>query len=839
MSDPGWIYLVTASLPLLASLVLLVLRQRAKYLAGWIAVGALTVSAILSLVGLLLYQHHVQFAKDQLQQVQPWSGSFIWMKLSHLLYENSGRLGFAADAPGIELRLGYQVDSLTTFLFMLITLVALAIHLVAVRSMWKEHKPDLYDALAHTHRPGRYPQFFMLLSFFTGVMLHLVLAANLLQLFVCWELVGLASYFLIGFYREQPLALKASRKAFLMNRVGDVGFLVGIVILFTFTGTLSLITVKEDVYNVLGNVVMEDGLPKKRIDQLNIADALRVPARDSHDEPFAEKGAEAGQICRVNEARNSRGKLRLELAEQGTQVVVWNQETLNGHYDKPLRGRLDAFNAKLIGGHGQGFRTMPYWLLGLAGLGLFLGCIGKSAQIPLQTWLPDAMAGPTPVSALVHSATMVAAGVYLLARIYPVLVPEVLLIIAYVGVVTAFYGASCAMVQTDVKRLLAFSTMSQLGLMLAGIGVGGWAMGLFHLATHACCKALLFLGTGAVVDCCQSVQDISRLGGLRRRMPWLAWLMLFACLSLVGLPLLPGWYSKDGILEALISFSSLNQTHLTLAIAPLITSALTAAYLTRFYWLLFMGESRDGAVTSNAVDIAGLLRWPLVALALLALVLVWLPHPLAMEKSNTVRLINQSEPAAVLDSTAGTWATSAGQLAGHYFNKESWLRPLGEQFHLTPFTLTACLTFALSLLGGLITVRRYHRKPAVPWGRPAGTLQYFLFDGWHWDRLLSRCFVQPCLLLGRFLQMLDRWLWDGLVHGFGRLARLLAFAERRLDEQLIDGLVQQTARITQASGLALRQVQTGTLRFYVALLLLVVVAVSGVIMAMTFFNIRY
>jgi NADH-quinone oxidoreductase subunit L len=548
MSHPGLLYVLAASLPLLTTLVLLIARQRARTWAGWLAAGVLSITVALSVTGLVLHQQHVQHLRDQLLPVEPWTGSIVWMKLTHLFYDNTGRLGFATDTPGIELQLGYQVDSLTTFLFVLISLVALAIHLVAIRSMWKEHKSDIYDPLAKVHRPGRYPQFFLLLSAFTSVMLHLVLADNLVQLFACWELVGLMSYLLIGFYREQQVAQTAARKAFVMNRVGDAGLLVGIVILFTFTGTLSLVTVREDVIDVLGNPVVEQGVIKKRIDRLSLADALRVPAKDSHEESFTDKGAEAGQICRVNRTVTRQGKQRLEIAATGSDVVVWNQETLNGHYDKPMRGRFDAFNPKLIGGHGQGLRTIPYYVLVIAGLGLVLGCLGKSAQWPLQTWLPDAMAGPTPVSALVHSATMVAAGVYLLARLFPILLPEVLLGVAYVGVATALYGALCALVQTDVKRLLAYSTMSQLGLMMAAIGVGAWTVALWHLATHACCKALLFLGTGSVVDQCHGVQDISRLGGLRRNMPWLAGLMLFGCLSLMGLPFLPGWYSKDGIL---------------------------------------------------------------------------------------------------------------------------------------------------------------------------------------------------------------------------------------------------------------------------------------------------
>lgn len=833
MMNPGLLYVIAACLPLLASVLLFGLRRSGKRFAGWVVAASLFASAILSIVGLVLYQQHVQLAKSNLQTVQPWTGSFVWMELSELLYENTGNLGYTADTPGIELRLGYQVDSLTTFLFTLITLVALCIHLVAIRSMRKELKPELYEVTVHCHRPGRYVQFFQLMGFFTSVMLHLVLADNLLQLFICWELVGLASYFLIGFYREQPVALAASRKAFIMNRAGDVGFLLGIFILLTATGTLSLVTIREEVRDVLGNVVMEDGVAKKRISQLSISDALRTPAVDSHDEPFAEKGAEAGAMSRVNQVRSSSGRRKLELAEAGTDVVIWNQQTLNGHFDKPDKRRYDAFNPKKIGQHGQGLRTIPYWLLGCAGLGLFFGCIGKSAQIPLQTWLPDAMAGPTPVSALVHSATMVAAGVYLIARLFPILIPEVLLVVAYVGVATAFYGAVCAMMQTDLKRILAYSTMSQLGFMMAGVGVGGWAVALFHLATHACCKAMLFLGAGAVADSCNYVQDARRLGGLRQRMPVLALLMLLTCLSLAGLPFLPGWYSKDGILEALLSFSSLDNKHVLLITLPVITTALTGAYLLRFWWLLFMGESRDAEATSTASDVTGLVRWALYALGLLALVLVWLPHPLAMSGSWSMKLLQQSEPAAVREETTIPLAGAAEQIASGYFKTESWLRPVTDTLHLGPHSVTIVLALVLTLLGMLYAWRTVHWSQA---SRPPSALQAFLTLGW--DRVLWSCFVKPIQQVGHLLQLADRWLWDGIIHLVAKFARGVAYAERQFDERLIDGLVNQSAKLTHGSGLALRQLQTGNLRFYLMLLLATAVLAGCTIVGISWWMLR-
>src|SRR5258708_19190401 len=205
-----------------------------------------------------------------------------------------------------------------------------------------------------------------------------------------------------------------------------------------------------------------------------------------------------------------------------------------------------------------------------AGLGVFAGCVGKSAQFPLQTWLPDAMEGPTPVSALVHSATMVAAGVYLAGRFYPMFLPEVLLTIAYVGCITLFVAATIAVVATDIKKVLAYSTVSQLGYMVLALGVGGWAAGLFHLFTHACFKALLFLGSGSVIHGCHHEQEMTKMGGLYPKMKITAITMLIGVLTIAGTPLFSGWYSKDAILAQAIGFVTVHPEHFLLFALPLI-----------------------------------------------------------------------------------------------------------------------------------------------------------------------------------------------------------------------------------------------------------------------------
>ncbi|MFM8220094.1 MAG: proton-conducting transporter membrane subunit, partial [Planctomycetaceae bacterium] len=251
-------------------------------------------------------------------------------------------------------------------------------------------------------------------------------------------------------------------------------------------------------------------------------------------------------------------------------------------------------------------RTIPYFLLIAAGLGIFAGCVGKSAQFPLQTWLPDAMEGPTPVSALVHSATMVAAGVYLVGRFYPMFTPEVLLTIAYVGCVTAFMAATIAVVATDIKKVLAYSTISQLGYMMLGLGVGGWGAGLFHLVTHAFFKSLMFLASGSVIHGCHHVQEMPQMGGLRKKMPITAIAMLVGVIAIAGLAIpgtpiaFSGYHSKDAVVASALTFSELNPAHFLLFYIPLAGAGITAFYMFRLWFYTFAGEPRDAHVYEHA-----------------------------------------------------------------------------------------------------------------------------------------------------------------------------------------------------------------------------------------------
>ena len=335
---------------------------------------------------------------------------------------------------------GFSVDSLTVVMLLVVTVVASMVQIYSVGYM---------------HGDKRYPRYFAYLSLFSSAMLALVIANNLLLLFMSWEIVGLTSYLLIGFWFEKPSAMRAAKKAFLVTRVGDVGFLAGMILLYLTTGSLTL---------------------------------------------FGPAG-------------------------------------------------LFANTSKL-----QAIMHIGPWgipLAAMAGLLLFCGAVGKSAQFPLHVWLPDAMEGPTPVSALIHAATMVAAGVYLVARMYPIYLSDTsgiaLHTVAYIGAFTALFAATIGIAQNDIKRVLAYSTISQLGYMIMSLGVFGYVAAIFHLMTHAFFKAQLFLASGSVIHG-TGTQDMREMGGLKKKMPTTYWTMLIATLALCGIPLTAGGFSKEEIL---------------------------------------------------------------------------------------------------------------------------------------------------------------------------------------------------------------------------------------------------------------------------------------------------
>jgi NADH-quinone oxidoreductase subunit L len=472
-------------LPLLAAAAGALLKQRQRGLAASLAIGSMIVALGLSCAAFLTAVHHSAAGKAAPQIV-----NFFWFRAGDPLITSTA------------LRLGWMLDPLAAVMLVMVSLVGLLIFIYSLGYM------------AHD---DNFTRFFCFLSLFASAMLGLVIANSLLLLFICWEIVGLTSYLLIGFWYHKPSAAAAAKKAFITTRVGDLALLLGMVWLYSETGTLLFY--------------------------------------------------DAGKGC----------------------------------LEQSALARLVA-------------QTTGIGLAASTGIGLliFCGAIGKSGQVPLHVWLPDAMEGPTPVSALIHAATMVAAGVFLVARVYPLMaatpagpgaVSAALQVVAWVGTITAVFAASIAIAQTDIKRILAYSTVSQLGFMMLGLGVGGVAVGMFHLITHAFFKALLFLGAGSVIHGCHEEQDIRRLGGLRKLMPVTFATYAVGMLALSGFPLFfSGFWSKEEILHHARGWITPVPFYL-----GVFAALLTAFYMTRQVCYVFFGSSRSSrrkeAQTVDASDV--------------------------------------------------------------------------------------------------------------------------------------------------------------------------------------------------------------------------------------------
>src|ERR1700733_940118 len=449
MASTVWIvrYLwLIPALPLLAAGIGALLKQRQRRFAATIAIGAMGISLVLALAAFAHLLH----------EQQRLFFNFAWMQ-----------------AGSDWVKLGWMLDPLAALMLVMVTFVGLLIF--------------IYSA-AYMHHDENFARFFCFLSLFAGAMLGLLIANSLLLLFMCWEVVGLTSYLLIGFWYERPAAAAAAKKAFITTRIGDLGLLLGMVWLYRQTGTLL----------------------------------------------FYDHGAG----CMEHPALSS-------LATQATGIALL----------------------------------------------IFCGAVGKSGQLPLHVWLPDAMEGPTPVSALIHAATMVAAGVYLVARVYPLMsvTASALEVVTWVGALTAIFAAVVAVAQDDIKRILAYSTISQLGYMMIGLGVGGVAIGVFHLIAHAFFKALLFLGAGSVIHGLVGEQDIREMGGVRKWMPVTFATYSVGTLALCGFPLLfSGFWSKDAILHAAYGWNVSRAPFYLGAIGAL----LTAFYMTRQVCYVFFGSRR-------------------------------------------------------------------------------------------------------------------------------------------------------------------------------------------------------------------------------------------------------
>ncbi len=777
MSWQVGLYAAAVLIPLFAFAIEVIFIRQLKRLCAYIATGAIGLSFVLSLVGFLDYylveaqgvfaEHHAaspaeagvlgEHTAEALEHHEAhgphvWQASFDWVLLGG--QQLTGPSGDPLAGKALTFPIGVYIDNLSVIMFLMVSFIAMLIHIYS---------------MGYMHDDSRYPRFFAYLSLFCFSMLGLVASSNVFMIFIFWELVGVCSYLLIGFWYEEKVNADAANKAFIVNRIGDVGMLIGLGILWTSLGTFSFQEISEGLHGPTGE---------------------------------------------FRTAPDSSGQ---DVVEFHTAVAV--PATEHAH---PIR--------------------MPYWLLSVAGLGVFAGCVGKSAQFPLHVWLPDAMAGPTPVSALIHAATMVAAGVYLVGRFFPVFTYPVLLYIAYTGGVTLLIAATIAMVQTDYKKVLAYSTVSQLGFMMLGLGVGGRAAGLFHLLTHAFFKALLFLGAGSVYHSVHTY-EMPALGGLLKKMPITALTMLVGTLAISGVPFFSGFYSKDAILAAAIARVAEEPQHFLLFLLPAVGATLTALYMFRMWFLTFAGESRgfpqvahvasahvhdeehtlaqeevahghgadhhDLNPAAHAHESEPIMTWPLILLAVCSIFLgwtVWIGLPVGTPVLE--KMIEYGEPTTVIESH---WA--------HWY-------ALGCSLGIAAIGIgLGALYYAPANLPYFVSTRLSPARAAQQFAP-----LYRLFKNkWYFDEIYWAVFVRPCLALARFCGRVDKFLVDGLVNGMAYLTERLSHLDGIFDKVGVDGLVNLVGQMVYVAGDRSRAIQTGKLRNYLLFLAAGLVAMFFVV----------
>jgi len=871
---PGQIYVAVTLLPLVSFVVLLLLGGLRQFLrtyrsgaAGeviyqalggdrpprwpaFIALAAIGGAFVLSLIGFICYasdnfggnklETRKQEAENKLAKLEyrleegQYTGEVQRINLEHEIKDQkivvaglnerwSGRITWASlqlpflndPERGTKLELGFYIDTLAASMFLMVTFVASLIHLFSIGYMSDEEGVIVEDHQVHgedgghLHRRGRFGRFFMYLSLFCFSMLNLILADNLFQVFLSWELVGICSYLLIGFYFERQSASNASNKAFITNRVGDAGFVIGLLIVWTFCGTFNF----QDIFR-----------------------QLRSPFQDAQETPLKN----AGNFAR-GEVTEQGGKPRFAFDKNGSQTLLFPREgqVKNHQLENGLVVRRDGRDVSLLATTAprpNQYFTMPYWLLVAAGLGIFLGCVGKSAQFPLHVWLPDAMEGPTPVSALIHAATMVAAGVYLVGRCYPMFPPETLLTIAYTGGITLFIAATIAVVMTDIKKVLAYSTVSQLGYMMLALGIGGWVAGLFHLLTHAFFKALLFLGSGSVIYGCHHEQEMTKMGGLYPKMKTTALTMLIGVFAIAGVPLFSGWYSKDAIIAQALGYVMVHKQHLLLLALPLATAGITTFYMFRMWFMTFTGAPRDEHVYEHAHESPWTMTVPLILLAACSIFVAWGPRPWDAEDSALEAYLHHSQPDSVQadfgitseEAEEGERTDAAGQVwkLGHSYDEEKALQTERGKAHV--FHSVAGGLALISVIVGLVfAVSLYYWRLLDPADarEQFAAAHTFLTRKWYFDELYSALLVRPALAVSQWCKAFDLGVIDGVLNFLGRLTVMVSRFDGLIDKYIVDGLVNVVGDTFYSLGARLRTVQTGYIRSYILFLGLAAVSV--------------
>ena len=668
-----------------------------KKVTNIVALSATFLSAVIATIGVVI----------------PFVGNGVPRQFAYYEWIPSG-LGVAgAQLANFAVELAFRVDSLSCTMLMIVTWIGFLIHVYATGYM--------------AHEKG-YTRFFTYLNLFMFMMLLLVLGANYLVMFVGWEGVGLCSYLLIGFYYDKNFAADAGKKAFITNRIGDFGFILGVFLIFNTFGT------------------------------------------SDFEKVFA-------------------------LASTG--------------------------GAAVYGGVATAICLL-----------LFVGAAGKSAQIPLYVWLPDAMAGPTPVSALIHAATMVTAGVYMCVRSNVLfrMAPDAMLVVAIVGAVTAIFAASIGLAQNDIKKVLAYSTVSQLGYMFLAVGVGAFTAAIFHVMTHAFFKACLFLGAGSVIHGCGGEQDMRKMGGLKKYMPKTHWTMLVATIAIAGIPPLAGFFSKDEILANAFSH------HKPLWVLGIITAGMTSFYMFRLYYMTFhgayRGHAREGIIESEPKH-AGHDLIPAT------------PH-LDQGDAHSDKAHGHHEhghdphesPAsmtgvlailAVLAAIGGFVGlpSALGGVFPTWFQR--WLAPnllplAGEpyEFHHASYALEYALmavSIAVAVLGWFLARRFYAQD--VTWATPKRLAHTFApihraLENKYWvDEIYNRFVIGTTLVVCQALWWIDRNIVDGIVNGVRHLTVVaLGHGSSLFDKYIVDGAVNGVANGARGGSMLMRRAQNGLIQNY-------------------------
>ena len=597
-------------LPLLSVVVITLFTLRSKTASSLISIGAIVTGFILSVIFINANGWHPAVTET----------STNWLSIG-----------------GLQIDFGLKLDALSLMMLLIVTGVGGAIHIYS---------------FGYMHEDRSMARFFAFMSLFTFSMLGIVLANNFLMMFIFWELVGVSSYLLIGFWFEKPSAGDAAKKAFITNRLGDFGFLAGVLMVWGLLGSLN----------------------------------------------FGE-----------------------------------------------LQSALVA-NPALLGTSAT-----------LAGLLIFCGAMGKSAQFPLHVWLPDAMEGPTPVSALIHAATMVAAGVYMLCRVLFLLNADALHVIAYIGGFTALLAALIAVQQNDIKRILAYSTLSQLGYMVMAVGLSGPTPAMFHLTTHAFFKALLFLGAGSVIHGLHEEQDIWKMGGLKKKMPVTFWTFIIGTLALSGVPPFSGFYSKDSILAQALE----EKSYLLFGVAVFV-AALTTFYMFRLFFVAFLGDARNEKA-KHAHESPAVMTLPLVVLAVFA----------------------------VIGGYIGITNNYGSQFAAEHASisiSEQAMHPFHDIFPM------ACGIGAV-VVGLFLAFSLYKNTATDPLPAKLGSLATAMKNKFYFDELYEATFIRLHDFLAAVADWIDRWILEGAIIGAIRGG-------------------------TDLSGRALRLAQTGNLQTYAFLFVL-------------------